>query len=47
MWTKEDKDVTELLLCKQIIRILIASSIEFVTSNKKHRFGVLIKSQLA
>ena len=30
----------------RIIRILIASNIEFVTSNKKPRFDVLIKSQL-
>ena len=46
MCTKEEKEVTELLFCKQIIRILIASIIEFVTSNKKPRFDVLIKSQL-
>ena len=46
MFTKEEKEVTELLLCKQMIRILIASIIEFVTSNKKPRFDVLIKSQL-
>ena len=34
------------LLCKQIIMILIASNIEFVISNMKPRFDVLIKSQL-
>ena len=44
MCTKEEKEVTELLLCKQMIRILIASIIEFVTSNKKPRFDALIKS---
>ena len=44
MWTKEEKEVTELLSCKQIISILIASTIKFVTSNKKPRFDALIKS---
>ena len=46
MCSEEEKEVTELLFCKQIIRILIASNIEFVTSNKKPRFDALIKSQL-
>ena len=45
MWTKEEKEVTELVFCKQIIRILITSIIEIVISNKKPRFDVLIKSQ--
>ena len=44
MCTKEEKEVTELLFCKQMIRILIASNIEFVTSKMKPRFDVLIKS---
>ena len=46
MCTEEEKEVTELLFCKQTIRILIASKIDFVLSNKKPRFDVLIKSQL-
>ena len=46
MCTEEEKEVTEVLFCKQIFRILIASIIEFVTSNKKPRFDLLIKSQL-
>ena len=46
MCIEEEKEVTELLFCKQIIRILIASIIEFVTSNMKPKFDVLIKSQL-
>ena len=46
MCTKEKKEVTEVLFCKKIIRILIASIIEIVISNKKPRFDVLIKSQL-
>ena len=46
MWTKEEKEVTELLFCKQIFRFLITSIIEFVTLNKKLIFDVLIKSQL-
>ena len=46
MCTKEEKEVTEVLFCKQIIRILIASNTEFVTSTKKPNFDVLIKSQL-
>ena len=46
MCTEEEKEVTELLFCKQMIRILIASNIEFVISNKKLIFDVLIKSQL-
>ena len=45
MWTKEEKEIT-VLFFKQIIRILIASNIEFVTSKMKPRFDVLIKSQL-
>ena len=32
MWTKEEKEVTELLFCKQMIRILIASIIEIMIS---------------
>ena len=44
MCTEEEKEVTELIFCKQIIRILIASNTEFVTSNKKPRFDALIKS---
>ena len=45
MWTKEEKEVTEVLFCKQMIRILIASIIEIMISKIKSRFGVLIKSQ--
>ena len=44
MWTKEEKEVTELLFCKQIFRILIASNIEIMISKMKTRFDVLIKS---
>ena len=44
MWTKEEKEVTELLFCKQIISILIVSSIEFLISKKKPRFDVLIEN---
>ena len=44
MCNKEEKEATVVLLRKQIIRILIASNIEIVTSNKKPRFDVLIKS---
>ena len=46
MFTKYEKEVAEVLFCKQIIRLLIASIIKFVTSVKKHRFDLLIKSQL-
>ena len=46
MWTKEEKEVTEVLFCKQMIRILIASIIEFVALKSKPRFDALIKSQL-
>ena len=46
MWTKEEKEVTEVLFSKQIFRILMTSIIEFVTSKMKPRFDVLIKSQL-
>ena len=38
MFTKEEKEVTEVLFCKQIFRILIVPIIEIVTSNKKPRF---------
>ena len=46
MFSNEDKEVTKLLFCKQMIRILIASNIEFVTSKMKPIFDVLIKLQL-
>ena len=46
MCTREEKEVTKLLFCKQTIRILIASIIKIVISNKKPRFDVLIKLQL-
>ena len=46
MCTNDEKEVSELLFCRQIINILIASTIKFVTSNKKPRFDLLIKSQL-
>ena len=45
MCTNNEKEVTELLFCRQIIRILIASIIEIMISKIKSRFGVLIKSQ--
>ena len=44
MWTKEEKEVTEVLFCKQMIRILIASIIEIMISKTKPIFDVLIKS---
>ena len=44
MRNQEEKEVTELLFCKQMIRILIASNIEFVRSKTKPRIEVLIKS---
>ena len=44
MWTKEEKEVTELLFCKQISRILITFDIESVTSKIKPIFDALIKS---
>ena len=46
MFSNEDKEVTKLLFCKQMISILIASNIEFVTSKMKPIFDVLIKLQL-
>ena len=46
MCTEGEKEATELLFCKQIIWILIASTVEFVTSKIKPNFDVLIKSQL-
>ena len=45
MWIKEEKEVTEVLFCKQIFRILIASIIEIIISKIKPIFDVLIKSQ--
>ena len=45
MCTNDEKEVSELLFCRQIIRILIASIIEIMISKIKSRFGVLIKSQ--
>ena len=44
MCTKEEKEVTELLFCKQMIKILIASIIKFAASKMKPRFDALIKS---
>ena len=44
MWSKEEKEVTEVLFCKQMIRILIASIIEIMISKTKPIFDVLIKS---
>ena len=46
MWSKEEKEVTKVLFCKQIIRILIASNIEIMMSKIKPIFDMLIKSQL-
>ena len=44
MCSEEEKEVTEVLFCKQIFRILIASIIEIMISKIKPIFDVLIKS---